>query len=332
MDTRLRTLQALADLLGLSRATVSRALNDSPLIAEATRLRVKQAAAEGRFAPNVSARRLTRGRSRTVAFVTHRSPSGPGLVDQLGFQLLDGITRSLAERGYETLLKPVDYRDYSWVRSMIDGGQVDGFIVLASSRKADHVQRLLDEQVPFVTWGAAAAADNVPSVEADDRQGGILAGRFLRDRYGSRIGELTGPKGEAEVFRRSEGFREGLGGRALEDWSGEGDWSEEWGEAWGRDLLGRKDRPRAVFCHGDRMALGLLRAAGHAGLRVPEDLAVLGFDNLIPGAWSSPPLSTVDPHLAKAGEALGEVLVRLLETGEVARRVLGVDLLVRSSA
>lgn len=332
MKPRLRTLQELADLLGLSRATVSRALNDSPLIAEATRRRVKEVAAEGRFAPNVSARRLTRGRSRTIAFVTHRNPEGPGLVDQLGYQLLEGITRGLSSRGYETLLKPVDYRDYTWIRSMVDGGQVDGFIVLASTRKVDHIQRLVDEQVPFVTWGAVSAGEGTPSVEADDYQGGALAGSFLKERYGTEVGELTGPRVELEVLRRSDGFRNAWGGAVLDRWSGEGDWSEQSGEAWGKAMLSGRNRPRAVFCHGDRMALGLLRAAASQGVRVPEDLAVVGFDNLIPGAWANPPLTTVDPHLASAGEALGDALIRLLETGEIVHRVLETDLVIRTSA
>ncbi len=328
------TIQDLADALGLSKATVSRALNGSPLISDETRRRVEAAARELRFTPNVSARRLSLGSSRTVAFVTHLT-SGPSQAhDLFGWEILGGVAQGLQALGYELLVKPVDYRDYSWVRQLLDSGQVDGFVLMASTRKEHHVKALITEDAPFVSWGEAAPRSQYPSVCSDGHEGGRLAGEHLASLNLRPVGLISGPEAEAEIQSRTAGFLEALekaGTTFDRAYLRYGDFSEASGSSAMSELLAMPVPPRAVFVQSDLMAVGALKAAKNFGVAVPRDLAIVGFDGLLISAYTDPPLTTVSQHTSEAGAALAQVLVRYLETGQVSHIVMPVELVRRSS-
>lgn len=327
---RTKTILDIARALGLSKSTVSRALNGNPVISEETRRLVAATAKDLRYSKNVAAQRLTTRASRTIAFITHENGSGCESGDWFGLELLGGLTQGLQTLGYTTLVKPIDYRDYSWVRSLLDSRQVDGFVLMTSSRKNSHIRALLEAGAPFVTWGAAQPGVKYPSVCGDDRAGGRLAGEHLA-KYG-RVDVLAGPEEELEVQRRLEGFVEGLqeAGGTLGAVVFAPEFGEESGEAGMRTLLA--SRPRAVFCHSDLLAVGAIRVIRAQGLEVPRDVAVVGYDGLLMSSYLSPPLTTVSQHLPQVGRALGQGLVTYLERGEVTHLTLPVELLVRGSS
>jgi DNA-binding LacI/PurR family transcriptional regulator len=333
-DTGATTIQDLADRLGLSKATVSRALNGSPLISDETRRRVEDAARALNFTRNVSAQRLSRGASRTVAFVTHLNSGPSQAADLFGWEIMGGVAQGLQKLGYELLVKPVDYRNYSWVRELLDSGQVDGFVLMASTRKAHHVKALIAENAPFVSWGEAAPRSQYPSVSSDSRGGGLLAGRHLAALNKRPLGLIAGPEAEIEVQNRTAGFLEALDEAGVAFDTGYlryGDYSEASGAAAMTELLALPLPPRAVFVQSDLMAVGALKAAKDAGTAIPRDLAIVGFDGLLISAYTDPPLTTVSQHTAEAGTALAQALVRYLETGQVSHVVMPVELVRRSS-
>ncbi len=333
-DAGTTTIQDIADSLGLSKATVSRALNGSSLISDETKRRVAEAARSMNFTRNVSAQRLSRGASHTVAFVTHLNSGPSQAADLFGWEIMGGVAQGLQKLGYELLVKPVDYRDYSWVRQLLDSGQVDGFVLMASTRKAYHVKNLIAENAPFVTWGEAAPRSQYPSVSADNHGGGLLAGRHLAALNTLPLGLIAGPEDEAEIQSRTAGFLEALAEAGIvfdTAYLRHGDYSEASGAAAITELLALAVPPRAIFVQSDLMALGALKAAKAAGVALPRDLAIVGFDGLLVSGYTDPPLTTISQHTAEAGAALAQALVRYLETGQVSHVVMPVELIRRSS-
>jgi len=329
------TIQDIATLLGLSKSTVSRALNNNTVIAEDTRRRVAEAARSLKFTKNVSAQRLSQRQSRTIAFVTHASVEGSQASDLFGLEIMSGVSQGLQALGYEMLVKPIDYRDYSWVRKLLDSGQVDGFVLMTSSRKAHHTRALVREKAPFIAWGAASSSAAFPSVCADNRMGGVLVGRYLAGLGVGPLAVLAGPAEELEVQGRTEGFLAGVseaGGGLDPRYVLHGDYSEADGYRVMEELLRLDPPPRAVFAEGDLMAIGALKAAKGRGLKVPGDVAIVGFDNLMVSSYTDPPLTTVSQHLPQGGVALAQGLVRYLETGQISHVVMPVELIRRGSA
>ena len=334
-EPRVKTIQDLAQLMGLSKSTVSRALNGNPVIAEETRRQVSAAAREHHFSKNVSAQRLTNRSSKTVAFVTHVSSDGCQACDLFGLEIMGGISQGLHDLGYDMMVKPIDFKDYSWVRKLLDSGQVDGFVLMTSTRKDQHIKALIQEKAPFVTWGAATTLATFPSVSADDFKGGQLVGEYLVSLGEGPLAVIAGPSDEAEVQNRLAGFTSALAaaGRAFDSqFLRFGDYSEESGRSMMTELLLQVPRPRAVFAHSDFMAIGALKAAKDFSVSVPGELAVVGFDDLFLASFVEPPLTTVSQHIPDAGKALAQGLVRFLETGQVSHVVMPVELVRRGSA
>src|SRR5919109_544413 len=145
MSTKsVRTIADIARLAGVSKSTVSRALNDSPLIGEETKAKIRSLAREHNFQINAPARRLSLKQSRTIAFVTHAYHKEFSVADLFGLEILGGISSGLASQGYDLLVIHVDPHDTNWVHQYLDTGRVDGFILMTATRKQAHVKALLE--------------------------------------------------------------------------------------------------------------------------------------------------------------------------------------------
>ncbi len=234
------------------------------MIAEETRRRVADAAREYHFSRNVSAQRLTNQASKTIAFVTHTVTDSCQAGDLFGLEIMGGVSQGLHDLGYEMMVKPIDYKDNSWVRKLLDSRQVDGFVLMTSTRKSHHIKALIQEKAPFITWGAATILAGFPSVSADDFKGGFLVGQYLASLGDGPLAVIAGPSEEVEVQNRLQGFQSALSdaGREFDPaFLRFGDYSEEAGKAKMIELLGLRPRPRGVFAHSDLMAIGALKAA-----------------------------------------------------------------------
>src|SRR5688500_5693611 len=330
-----RTIADIARLDGVSKSTVSRALNDSPLIGEETKAKIRSLAREHNFQINAPARRLSMRQSRTIAFVTHAYHKDFSVADLFGLEIMGGISSGLASREYDLLVIHVDPNDTKWAHQYYETGRVDGFILMTSTRKQSHVKALLELGAPFIVWGVPQPKKKYCSVTGDNRSGGRLATEHLIGLRRQRIGFIGGPDYELEVQQRLTGYKSTLeeAGRTVDSELIEyRDFSNTSGAEALKRLLIKAPDLDAVFINSDLMAIAAMDAIREADRRVPEDIAVVGYDDLSIAAHSNPPLTTVRQNIPLAGKVLAQNLIEYLQTGMVTNVSIPVELIVRKSA
>jgi LacI family transcriptional regulator len=298
------TIREVAEAAGVSTQTVSRVLNNRPDVAPDTYDRIQRIIAEVGYSPNMLARGLTQGRSHVLGVVAF------GL-DYFGpSRVLMGIDQQAAEMGYAISLNLIhrpETDDVQGILSGLFGRQVDGVIwaipQVGSNLDWSH-QRAQHLPVPVVLVGGMDGQASLPSIGIDNRAIGRLATEHLLAGGAQRIGLVTGPLSWWESREREAGWRETAASSAAGDAAGpvfEGDWTAASGEAGLHRMLAAAPDMDAVFASNDQMALGVLHAAHTLGRRVPEDLSVIGVDDIPEGSHFWPPLSTVHQPLGDAG-------------------------------
>ncbi|HSL46075.1 MAG TPA: LacI family DNA-binding transcriptional regulator [Anaerolineales bacterium] len=330
-----RTIADIARLAGVSKSTVSRALNDSPLIGEETKARIRSLAREHNFQINAPARRLSMKQSRTIAFVTHAYHKDFSVADLFGLEIMGGVSSGLASREYDLLVIHVDPHDTKWAHQYFDTGRVDGFILMTATRKQSHVKALLELGAPFIVWGVPQAKQKYCSVTGDNLTGGRLATEHLISLGRKSIGFVGGPDYELEVQHRLSGYESTLreAGREVDRTLIEyGDFSNTSGAEAIQRLLKKVPNLDAVFINSDLMAIAAMDAIRETGRRVPEDVAVVGYDDLSIAEYSNPPLTTIRQNIPLAGKLLAQNLMDYLQTGMVTHVSIPVELIVRKSA
>lgn len=329
-----QTIADIARLAGVSKSTVSRALNDSPLIGEETRQRIREIARQHNFQINVPAQRLSKKESRTIAFVTHAYHKEFSVADLFGLEIMGGIASGLYAKGYDMLVVHVDPRDTRWAQQYLRTGRVDGFILMTSTRKQYHIQTLVEMGAPFIVWGVPQAGLRYCSVMGDNFTGGKLATEHLLRLGRQKIAFLGGPIEEVEVQQRYNGYETALRAAGIAPQrllAAYGDFSNTSGATAMRKLLEQAPDLDAVFVNSDLMAIAAMDVIREAGRQVPEDVAVVGYDGLSIAEHAYPPLTTINQNIPLAGKMLAQNLVNYLETGIITNTTIPVDLIVRKS-
>jgi DNA-binding LacI/PurR family transcriptional regulator len=315
----------VARLAGVSQQTVSRVLNDSPHVRPATRERVLEAIGKLGYRPNRVARALVTGRSHTLGVLSFDTTLyGPA-------STLFAIERAAHDAGYFVSIASLRAPDAQSLRLGIEGlleQGVEGVLVIAPLQAAGQGLLELPADVPVVATEAAPPGD-VPLVAVDQVAGARLATQHLLELGHATVVHVAGPTGWFEAADRVRGWRDALRAAGAEAPPPlEGDWSARSGYAAGRRLADAT----AVFAANDQMALGVLRALHELGRRVPEEISVVGFDDIPEAAYFSPPLTTVRQRFDEIGaRALRLLLVRIEDgagrTGEIVRP----ELVIRAS-
>jgi DNA-binding LacI/PurR family transcriptional regulator len=330
-----KTIADIARLAGVSKSTVSRALNDSPLIGEETKERIRSIARQHNFQINAPARRLSMQESRTIAFVTHAYHKEFSVADLFGLEIMGGISNGLAKQGYDMLVIHVDPQDTKWAHQYFDTGRVDGFILMTSSRKQSHMKALTEIGAPFIIWGVPQPNQKYCSVTGDNFNGGKLATEHLLSLGRRKIGFIGGPDYEMEVQHRLNGYKSALQatGKTVESELIEyGDFSNTSGAEAMKHLLKKSVDIDAVFVNSDLMAIAAMDIIHENGKSVPEDIAVVGYDDLSIAEHSHPPLTTIRQNIPLAGKLLAQNLIQYLESSMVTNVSIPVELIVRKSA
>ncbi len=330
-----RTIADIARLAGVSKSTVSRALNDSPLIGEETKARIRALARQYNFQINAPARRLSMQESRTIAFVTHAYHQDFSVADLFGLEILGGISNGLAKQGYDLLVIHVNPQDTHWAHQYFDTGRVDGFILMTATRKQNHVKALIELGAPFIIWGVPQPKQKYCSVTGENFNGGKLATEHLIGLGRQKIGFIGGPSYELEVQHRLGGYQAALQEAAIKADSTlieYGDFSDTSGAEAMKRLLKTVPDIDAIFVNSDLMAIAAMDAIREEGRRVPDDIAVVGYDDLSIAAHSNPPLTTVRQNIPYAGKLLAQNLIQYLQTGVVTNVSIPVELIIRKSA
>lgn len=332
-----QTLADIARLANVSRSTVSRALNDSPLLNAATKARIQAIARDHNFRMNVAARNLRVRQSRTIAFVTpDADPDIFTPASQFGFEILSAIGNSLRALGYDLLIAHVNPRDTAWIHAYFDSARVDGFILMTEGRKQAHIKKLVELGVPFITWGTPMPNFNYCTVTGDNITGGTLATRHLIDSGRQQIAFLGGPQTDVSVQQRFKGYENALqaaGRSPVPSLVAHGDdYAYTAGIATMQRLLAGAPDLDAVFANSDLMALGAIKAIKERGKRVPADIAVVGYDDVSIAAYNTLPLTTIRQNIALAGKLLAQNLIQTMQTGVVTNVITPVELVIRESA
>lgn len=336
MTGSIKTIADIARVAGVSKSTVSRALNDSPLISQETRKRIQTIAHEHHFAAHQGARCLSLQRSDTIGLIlplysgciTHSFITDPFFVE-----VLRGITLTLAEYHYDLLIGQPAHDAPGEVQRYLESKRADGLILLGCQGYLEEISNIFGPEAPIIVWGAAKDLIYC-HVNSDNFAGGRLAAQHLLEIGRKRIAFLGGYQGEPEVELRQQGYAEALQKAGIEvnlALVSYGDYTGEAGYAQMRDLLAQVPEIDGVFACSDLMAIGAMEAIRERGRRVPDDVAVVGFDDIQLAAYCSPPLTTVRQNLLKAGEALVRNLMQYLQDGIITRTILPVELVVRKS-
>jgi DNA-binding LacI/PurR family transcriptional regulator len=337
MDNRIKppfqsvTLDDVAAHCGVSYQTVSRVVNNSPLVSEKTRACVLKAVAELGYRPNLAARRLATRRSRLIGMVgTKITYYGPA-------QIMVSVEETAKRAGYNLMFVGVEHPSKAQLVTAIDKlceHQVDGVVLGVRVKGAIDFIRELCRDVPFVTLHSGRDAE-VPSVIVDQTLGVRLATRHLLDLGHERIACIAGPPGWTASKERQTAWAQTLRSAGLQPGPCvEGDWSAESGfAAVGQLLTSSPGQFTAIVAGNDHMALGALRALHAKGVRVPKHISVVGYDDLPESRFFEPPLTTIRHDFARQGERCVEVLLRLIngEPVDPLCQVLRPELVIRES-
>jgi DNA-binding LacI/PurR family transcriptional regulator len=335
------TIIQVAKAAGVSTQTVSRVINDRPDVAPETRKRVQQVIDDLGYQPSALARSLSQQRSYTLGVVT------AGLKYIGPSRTLNGITTKAEQLGYSLLLKELPNFTTNDIQSLIQfllARHIDG-ILWAVPEVGDNrnwVKKGFDNLPVPTVFITMHSRPGFPTVSVDNRLGGILATQHLLDLGRQHIGHISGPQDWWEARQRKQGWQEALqaaGRTASEAHCVEGNWSASSGETAFQQLLQSYPEMDAVFIANDQMALAALQIANHLDLRIPQDLAVVGFDNIAESAYFYPSLTTVNQDQHELGCLAVQELVNLIEAAysgdqaiEPQSFLLAPELIVRDSS
>lgn len=321
------TIKDVAARARVSVATVSRVLNEKGLVRQDTVKRVLDAAKALSYVPHGGARSLSTRRTSTVGVVL------PDLHGEFFSEVIRGIDVAARRRGYHILVSG-SHSEWAEMAAVLIAvrGRVDGLIVMAPEIEAENLPSHLPKGIPVVLLNCRARTSW--SMAIDNTGGARSMVRHLVTLGHRRIAFIAGPRGNADAAERLRGWQETLeqSGVSADGLLLEGDFSENAGYEAGYALLSRDPLPTAVFAANDAMAIGALCALREQGLRVPEDVAVVGFDDIPIARFVSPPLTTVSVEIAQLGRRAFELILEGLEPGSVPRlETLATHLVIRES-
>jgi DNA-binding LacI/PurR family transcriptional regulator len=328
------TLEKVALRAGVSRATVSRVVNGAPTVHPRIRDTVLRVVRELGYVPNPAARSLVTQRTDSFALVVPERASRVFSDDQFFPGVIRGVHQELEEADKQlVLMLASSATGHDRIERYAIGGHVDG-VMFASLHGADPMPAALARLgIPVVANGRPLGRQTVPYVDVDHAGGvGLAVGHFLECGR-TRIATIAGPQDMVAGIERLAGYRSALRGSHRRSIVAVGDFTRESGSAAMQQLLEDDPRLDAVFVASDLMADGALRTLRHAGRRVPDDVAVIGFDDVELARYSEPPLTTVRQPISDIGRVLAGQLLRLAAGEEVAPAVtLSTELVIRESA
>lgn len=330
------TLEQVAALAGVGRGTASRVINGSSQVSERSRRAVEAAVLELNYVPNAAARTLKTRRTDTVALVI-AEPADRIFGEPFFAGIVRGISTAVSDAGKQLvlMLSQAGART-GHLENYLSRQHVDGVLLLSLHDDDELPAAIRSRELPMVIGGRSGGAD-APWVDVDNDHGAALAAQLLIETGCRVIATITGPFDMTAGRDRYAGFEAALrgAGRTLgEDLVATGDFSRASGAAAMAELLARRPDIDGVFCANDPMAAAALRVLQDAGRRVPEDVAVIGFDDSSLAVTTNPSLTTISQHLEDMGRAMVEMLLEQVNDPQVrqpANRLLDVSLVERES-
>ncbi|MES3628929.1 MAG: LacI family DNA-binding transcriptional regulator [Longimonas sp.] len=327
------TIRDVAKVAGVSATTVSRVFNHSNLVNDKTQERVRAVAKNMGYRPNATAQSLSHGRTRVVGVIVP-APHG-----EFFSEIIRGIDEVAQAANHHLLISSSHY-SLSESEAALDAlrGRVDGLLIMTTHVAAQ--KELLDDiaiDVPVVFMNSALDGSTYNTFEIENCKGAYTATKHLVEQGHEKIGIILGPSDSHDVRERVKGYRAALSEAGLDPDAQpiiEGDFTQASGYEAGQEILNLDALPDAFFSCNDYMAIGAMAALQKAGLRIPHDVAIAGFDDIPSAKYNTPALTTVRVPVYSLGQKAAERLIDLVHTdgaSEAKRYVIPSELVIRAS-
>ena len=333
LSSRRPTINDIARRVGLSKASVSRALNGKADVDPDTRARVLKAAERMGYVPSASARALSNGRSNCLGLLV------PTLTWPWILEVLRGVAEEIERSGYSLMLYTTaagEDSERAFMSQVIPAGAVEGLALVIPLGMVEYFERLAKGGLPVVVVDDRGHYPDLPTVATTNVDGGRAATRHLVEQGRKRIAMLNGPHDFGCNRERLEGYKSALSEAGLRFDQRrviDSDFKESGGASAMRKLLDSDPQLDAVFVANDIMAFGAMRALRDAGRRVPDDVAIVGFDDIPPSALTHPPLTTIRQPLYEMGRTAASMVMAAIRGDRIEKRVeLPTSLVVRESS
>ncbi|HHF3254233.1 TPA: substrate-binding domain-containing protein [Vibrio alginolyticus] len=320
------TMKDIAKLAGVSTSTVSHVINKTRFVSEEISERVNNAAKElNYYAPSALARSLKVNRTKTIGMLVTTS------TNPFFGEVVKGVERSCYQKGYSLILCNTE-GDNERMRQSINTllqKRVDGLILMCSSLEGERIdvfERYPDIPVVVMDWGPMLFTSD--KIQDNSLRGGYLAAKYLIDCGHTEIGCITGPLIKHQAQMRYEGYKRAMNEAGLEfnaNWIIESDFECEGGYQAFKKMAQRGALPSSIFVSNDMMAMGVINAANELGIKVPDDLSIIGYDDIHIAKFMSPSLTTIHQPKYRLGQAAVETLVRKLDKKSTEAQVVQLE-------
>ncbi|TYK65849.1 LacI family DNA-binding transcriptional regulator [Colwellia echini] len=324
---------------GVSQSTVSRALRNSPLVNEATREKIQAIAKELNYKVDKNASSLRSQHSDTIALLLFEDPTNDdSAINPFFLSMLGSITRACSNRGYD-LLVSFQQASEDWHADYEDSNKADGLILLGYGDYLSYEEKLLkllDQETHFVRWGAEVKNLPLISVGCDNYQGGIEVADHIIKQGRKQVAFLgTASSHAPEFFDRYKGYCHALENHGLKvnaDLQFNALYTEDAGYKAACELIASGEQFDAIFAACDLIAVGALRALQEHNITIPEQVSLVGFDDIAIASFTFPSLTTVKQDTQLAGELLVETLLTMIQGGEAKTTLIAPELVIRKSS
>ncbi|NOH17183.1 LacI family DNA-binding transcriptional regulator [Clostridium cochlearium] len=317
------TIKDISKIAGVSHTTVSRALNDSPLVNDDTKKKIKELAEKLNYIPNYNAKSLKLNRSYNIGlfFSTLKKGTSPYFF----YETVRGVSKVIKDE-FNLIVKGIDqYKEYS----SINAKKFDGIILMSQSNTDNlFIYEVLNKKIPIVVLNREVNSMDVLNIVFDDFKGAYTATEFLIKNGHKDIALIEGKKGFMATERRKEGFIKAMEDNGLkveEKYIVRGSYHLESGYVAMNKLLNKNKRPTAVFCSNDDMAIGAIKAAFNRNLSIPKDISIMGFDDISFSQYTIPPLTTIKRPIEKVSTEGTKIILNLIEGKNVENKTIYIN-------
>lgn len=324
----------IAEMAGVSKSTVSRALKNDSRVNESTKNKIIKIAKKYNYKPNQVAQALAEKQTKIIAVIL---PSAPRSVsDPFFLEFLHGINNIAYQQGYSLTIPPVENKNFDSFKKINQNINVDGVILTEPLLDDPRIKYLKQNNIPFVFNGNPMLADDTAWVDTDNLLGAYQAVNYLINKGHREIAAVTGPLNLVAGKYRLEGYYQALKDNKIEinkDLIFESDFTEKGAYLTAKKLIKENKKITAIFAANDLMALGIIKSLKDAGIKIPQDLSLIAFDAIKLGEYINPPLTTVKNTSLEKGEKAVELLTKIIEGQKITSRqiLFPPELIIRDS-
>lgn len=328
------TISDIAKKAGVSKMTVSRVVNNTGAVAPHTREIIEKLIKEMNYHPDHIARSLSSKTTRTIGILIPKKEKI--FLDNYIAHVLSGVSEVLKEKDYRIMLFPVDVENEYEVLGIAQTNLVDGLILLKISNEDEYIKKLSEMNLPTIRINNRDDSDKINFVDCENIKGSRLAIEYLYNKGHRKIGFVCGRLEETNGEDRFVGYKNSIqefGLECNEDWVIKGEFEKDIAYQNAEKLISLENRPTAIFCSDDYMALGVIEKINEKGYKVPEDFAVIGFDDIDVASILKPALTTIRQPMRNLGSTAAQLLLDIIndKISTPVKKFIDVELIERET-